>query len=292
VRNPDRAGTLCSVLAVVIAAMIVAGCAATTPPAKGSSPATGSSFTPRGTTSSEAARAPSPATLERIPGALVSADGLHITSTGEGGGEIASLALSARETSTAVTLSLAATPATCPCAANATVEQVKAVLMKPLGTRHLIDAATGDTITVMSGTALVRVGWLPVGYTTDPVDILAATTAVDGEPIGWTRSYAALEPANTNVLTVTQYVGDHMADTDLVPASGQPVDINGSPGRASHGGGADQGYAFPVVQRQVAWQQDGYTFEVADELGRILPGQVVLSDADLLRIARSLAMPS
>jgi hypothetical protein len=287
--NPDRAGILRSVLALAIAVIALAGCAATSPAAKGSSPSVGSSLTPRGTTSSKAASA---ATLERLPGALISADGLHLTSTGEGGGEIASLALSARETPTAVTLSLAATPATCPCAADAIVEPVKATLMKPLGTRHLIDAATGDTITVMSGTTLARIGWLPANYTSDPVDTLAATTAVAGDPIGWTRSYDALDPANTNVLTVTQYIGDHMADTELVPASGQPVDINGNPGRASHAGGTDQGYAFQVVQRQVAWQQDGYTFEVTDELTRILPGQAVLSDADVLRIARSVTMPS
>ncbi len=291
-RNPDRAGTLCSILAVAIAVIVLAGCAATTPAATGSSHSVGSSLTARDTTSSEAASTASKATLEHIPGALISADGLHLTSTGEGGGEIASLALSARETSTAVTLSLAATPATCPCPANAIFEPVKATLMKPLGTRHLIDAATGDTIAFMSGTTLAHVGWLPIGYTTDPVDTLAATTAVAGEPIGWTRSYAALDPANTNVLAVTQYVGDHMADTELVPASEQPVDIHGYPGRASHGGGADQGYAFQVVQRQVAWQQDGYTFEVADELTRILPGQAVLGDADVLQIARSLVMPS
>jgi hypothetical protein len=291
-RNPDRAGILRSVLAAVIAVIIVAGCAATTPTATRSSPSAGSSFTPHGTTSPQPASAAPKATLERIPGALVSADGLDITSTGEGGGEIASLALSARETSTAVTLSLAAPPATCPCAANATVEPVKAVLMKPLGTRHLIDAATGDTISVMSGTTLARVGWLPAGYTTDPVDTLAATTAVAGGPIGWTRIYAALDPANTNVLTITQYVGDHMADTELVPASGQQVEVNGNPGRVSHGGGADQGYAFQVVERQVDWQQNSYTLEVADELTRILPGQAVLSQADVLHIARSLAMPS
>jgi hypothetical protein len=164
--------------------------------------------------------------------------------------------------------------------------------MNPLGSRRLIDAATGDTVAIMSGTTLARIGWLPAGYTTNPVDILPETTAAAGGPIGWTRSYAALDPANTNVLTITQYVGDHMADTQLVAASGQPVDINGNPGLVSHDGGADQGYAFQVVQRQVEWQQNSYTFEVADELTRVLPGQSVLSQADVLHIARSLLMPS
>lgn len=290
-RNPDRAGILGSVLAAVIAVIVTAGCAATTPTATLSSPSAGSSLTPRGTTSSQPAGAPK-ATLERIPGALVSADGLDITSTGEGGGEVAALALSAHETSTTVTLSLTATPAHCPCTANGTIESVTTRLMNPLGTRRLIDDATGDTVAIMSGTTLARIGWLPAGYTTNPVDILPETTAAAGGPIGWTRSYAALDPANTNVLTITQYVGDHMADTQLVPAAGLPVDISGNPGLVSHDGGADQGYAFQVVQRQVEWQQNSYTFEVADELTRVLPGQAVLSQTDVLHIARSLLMPS
>src|SRR5665213_1460009 len=114
-RNPDRPGILRSVLAVLTAGIVVVGCAATTPAGAGSLPSAGISLTPRGTTSSEPVRAGSRTSLQRIPGALVSADGLDITSTGEGGGEVASLVLSARETSRTVTLSLAATPAICPC---------------------------------------------------------------------------------------------------------------------------------------------------------------------------------
>jgi hypothetical protein len=226
--------------------------------------------------------------LQTIPAALVSADGLNITTEGRGGGEVRTLSLAAHESATVVTLSLEAVPASCPCATDLIIEPVHVMLTRPLGGRRLVDAATGSSITHMDGATLVAVDWLPVGYPSDPSDGLAATAS---STLGWSRSYTALNPANSNVITVTQLPGDHLADPDFVGYRPEPIDINGTTGQLWHSGGADQGYAFPVVSEDIGWQLNGVTLEVASSVSTIGPNQAVLTQSDLIHIARNLTKP-
>ena len=273
------------------AAVFAAGCAAPSSPVAGPGNATDISGSPVAvpdvgpTANDHVAAVP-----QDIPAALVSADGLHITVTGHGGGSVVSVSLSARENADAVKLSLMAVPARCPCTANLIIQPVAVTLNAPLGDRRLIDAATGQTVKTMSGVVLAVVGWLPPGFKTTPTDALA--TSSGSESPGWIRSYAAQDSANGNVITITQYPGDRLSDPQLVyPGRRQLVDVNGHQGFTWHDGGADQGYAGPVVGRHVIWQQGGYTLEVSDILTRVLPGQTVLSETEVVRVARNLALP-
>lgn len=279
--------------ASAVAAVVVAGCAAPSSPVAGADLNSARSATIGAPDVGPTATGGLPALLQDIPAALVSADGRHITVTGRGGGSVVSISLAARETATAVKLSLLAVPARCPCHANLILEPVHATLSAPLGSRRLVDAATGQTITIMSGTTLATVGWLPAGFQTTPIDALAdsgSTQPVSGSP-GWVRRYAAQNPADTNIITISQYPGDHTSDLQPSNAALQPVDVNGHQAFSWHDGGADQGYGFQVVRRAVVWQQAGYTFEVEDSLTRVVPGQTVLAEADVLRVARSLTPP-
>ncbi len=281
-----------------LTAVLLAGCAAPASPVAGSGPTIARS-SPLGVPDIRpSATNRLPAVLQDIPAALVSADGRQVTVTGEGGGFVASLSLVAQETAKAVKLSLLAVPARCPCTADLIVGPVHATLSAPLGDRRLVDAATGQTITLMSGTKLASVGWLPSGFQTTPADAIAdaattppTSTPAQSAPPAWARSYTAQDPADTNVITITQYAGDHLSDLQSSSLATQPVDINGHQGFTWHGGGADQGYAFQVSGRGVVWQRGGYTLQVTDDLTRLLPGQTVLSEADVLRIARSLTLP-
>lgn len=223
---------------------------------------------------------------QKIPAALVSADGLHITTTGRGGGAVASITLSAAESSTRVTLSMIAVPARCPCTANLILLPERVTLKAPLGNRRLIDRATGGDIASMSGSELAKVGWLPAGFSATPVDTLAPVD--DGTPIGWVRRYAE-DSHPENHIDVEQWRST--SAPYLPPSNATPTEVNGIPAREWHDGGADQGFAYPVLGRSVEWQQGGYLFVVSDTLDTTPSGATVLSTADVLRIARGLALP-
>jgi hypothetical protein len=285
---------LSGLCALAATAVLVAGCAGSSGPVPHSA-----RNSPSGVPNvSATATGPPPAALQVIPTALVSADGRHITVTGEGGGSVASLALAARETAKVVKLSLLAVSARCPCTADLILEPVHVTLDAPLGDRRLIDAATGQTITFASGAKLATVGWLPAGFDTTPTDAIAdavttppTSAPAPSRPPAWARSYATVNPADPNVITITQYVGDRLSDLRPALVPQQAVDVKGHQGFSWHGGGADQGYAFQVSDSHVAWQEGGYTFIVEDDLTRIVPGEAaVLSEADVLRIARSLTL--
>ena len=275
------------------AAVLAAGCAAPSSPVASADLTSARGATTGAPDVSPTATSALPALLQDIPAALVSADGRHITVTGRGGGSVVSISLAARETATAVKLSLLAVPAHCPCTANLILEPVHATLSAPLGSRRLVDAATGQTITITSGTTLATVGWLPVGFQATPTDALAdsSSTQPGSGPPGWVRRYAAQNPADSNIITITQYLGDHTSDLLPSYAARQPVDVNGHQAFSWHDGGADQGYGFQVVGRAVVWQQAGHTFDVEDRLTRVVPGQTVLAEAEVLRVARGLTPP-
>lgn len=277
-------------VALAATAMFAAGCAAPSRYVAGSGAASSRSAPIGVPTVNATAGENQQAVLQAISAALVSADGLHITVNGRGGGAVASLSLSAHATATTVTLSLRAVPAVCPCTANLIREPVRTTLTASLGDRRLVDAARGKAVTSLSGAELARVAWLPIGFETTPTDAL--TSLGDGGPTGWARSYAETDPANSNVITITQYRGDRMSDPQLSYPAAQSLDVNGHDGCTWHEGGTDQGYAIQIVGRHVVWQQDGYTFDVAASLTRVLPGQTAVRQDDLLRVARSLATPN
>lgn len=225
-------------------------------------------------------------TPQRIPAALVSADGLRITTTGRGGGAVASISLTARESATTVVLSLTAVPNRCPCTANLILLPEQVTLTTPLGDRRLIDHATGGAVPAMSGGELARVGWLPAGFALTPVDTLAPTE--DGTPIGWARSYVEDSHPDSHV-DVVQWRSTSVPY--LPPSNATPTEVNGITAWTWHDGGADQGYAMPVIGRSVEWQQNGYTLVVSDTVDRVPSSAAVLNEDGLLRVARSLVLP-
>jgi hypothetical protein len=230
---------------------------------------------------------PSHAETQEIPAALVSADGRQIITTGRGGGAVASISLTATESRTTVTLSLTVVRAKCPCTADLRLLPERVTLAAPLGDRKLIDHATGGEIVSMSGRELARVGWLPAGFATTAVDTLAPSD--DRGPVGWVRTFAEVAHPE-NHIDVVQWRSTSVPYMPP-PNSARTVQVNDAAGRAWNDGGADQGYATAVVGRHVEWQQAEYTFVASDVLDTVPSGASVLSEADLLRVARSLALP-
>ena len=223
---------------------------------------------------------------QKIPAALVSADGLRVTTTGRGGGAVASITLSAAESSTTVTLSMTAVPAQCPCTANLVLIPERVTLKAPLGDRRLIDRATDGEIPSMSGSELAQVRWLPAEFAATPVDTLAPMD--DGTPIGWVRSYAD-ESHPENHIDIEQWRSTSVPN--VPPSVAKQTDVNSISAWTWHDGGADQGYAIPVMGRSVEWRQGGYTLAVSDRVDAVASSASVLSADDVLKVARGLALP-
>ena len=205
--------------------------------------------------------------------AIVSADGRTVT-VGEFGASCpATVRAVARESINRVALFLRfvtpASPATCPQAAAPRVPSQEIRLRAPLGSRMLVNGATGRATAWISARLVLRPTVLPTGYRLfELIPAVDLARAQSPGPAGCVQSYGGRTLPNE--LVIVQSAGGLQ-----VPGPGKggwtPIRVRGHPGRAA--------------RNLITWRENGLTDYIL--VGPGPPGPQALSTQQLIAIADS-----
>jgi hypothetical protein len=184
---------------------------------------------------------------------LVSADGRTLTVGNKAGvGCGASAALIAEQTATRVALRVKATidppglfrPDRSGACAAPRLTHLDVELNQPLGTRALVDGATGRVLPTFDGRTMLRPRWLPMGYAlwynSPDFDDPSGRYAFPVACAQWFRSGANV------VLVIYQLIGQYP-----FPGS-SPIYVRGHAGQAG--------------SNSITWFESGQTYEIQGEL--------------------------
>jgi hypothetical protein len=208
---------------------------------------------------------------QHISGALVSADGRHVTVPAQIGG-CSQGELSAAQSPHKVVLSLSERhTGVVPCAEVVALGTATAVLRHPLSGRVLIDAATGRPVRYFDGRDLDVVGYLPAGYR--PSGDIGLTFSSGRTGDSWTRVYTGPNPERLEVIQARP--GSQLLVSYPVT---QHTVVNGH--QAAIGEDTENGR---VASRAITWSAEGYAFAVVSEAF----GRTSLPVSELLHVARS-----
>jgi len=212
-----------------------------------------------------------------ISRALVSADGRTITVPALGGGCVTGVHLTAAETSAEVDLRLTARVSgegVCP--ADVVLLQASVVLPRPLGSRRLVDQATGRAVPYIPGQDLARPGWLPPG----------AGKPGNSFSGGWTRTYTFPESRRLAPLEISENPGRFADPQQFADGGASPrkVSVGGKPARLVV---EDSGHLGDVF---VGWMAGKYSIVVSS--APWYADQRTLSPRAVLRVARTLRVPA
>jgi hypothetical protein len=184
------------------------------------------------------------------------------------------------------------------CAGVGLTLPVRVRLDRPLGSRSLVQAATGRRIAVFDEADLAAVPDLPAGFRLTG-DAPAIPIGLTGTVVGDTRTYTRGRPHAPEeaapLLTVTQAKaagaalrapGDTLVET-VGPIDGEPAT----------GWSAASPFGGPAVVRGIGWQHDGYLLSLVSTGGATLTAggpqfEPALRPAALLSVAGAMAFPA